>query len=81
MISSALAQAAAVRAGTVTSGDLIDMTAKKLTTRNLQLNAVTWTRFDAAKHEAAALTDTGQPFFGVPLFLKGLGQSLSLIHI
>ncbi len=28
MISSALAQAAAVRAGTVTSGDLIDMTAK-----------------------------------------------------
>ncbi|MBS9787147.1 amidase [Lacticaseibacillus rhamnosus] len=74
---SALAQAAAVRAGAVTSGDLIDMTAKKLATHNPQLNAVTWTRFDAAKHEAAALTDTGQPFFGVPLFLKGLGQSLA----
>lgn len=77
MISSALAQAAAIRAGAITSADLIDAAADKIAKLNPKLNAITWTRFAAAKHDAAQLKDTGQPFLGVPLVLKGLGQNFA----
>ena len=43
---------------------------------NPTLNAVITLREEAALTEAKALQDTGQPFLGVPLLLKGLGQSL-----
>lgn len=77
MISSALAQAAAIRAGAITSADLIDAAADKIAKLNPKLNAITWTRFAAAKHDTAQLKDTGQPFLGVPLVLKGLGQNFA----
>ena len=35
------------------------------------------TRFEAAKQDANQLEDHGQPFFGVPLILKGLGQDFA----
>lgn len=45
---------------------------------NPTLNAVITLREEAALTEAKALQDTGQPFLGVPLLLKGLGQSLKV---
>ncbi len=44
--------------------------------KNPTLNAVITLREEAALTEAKALQDTGQRFLGVPLLLKGLGQSL-----
>ncbi len=77
MQKSALDQAAAIRAGVLSPAELIDSTREKMTALNPALNAITWTRFEAAKQDANQLEDHGQPFFGVPLILKGLGQDLA----
>lgn len=42
---------------------------------NPKLNAVTTLWGDRAKKMASQFNDTGQPFAGVPILLKGLGQS------
>ncbi|MDN5591733.1 MAG: amidase, partial [Lacticaseibacillus paracasei] len=77
MQKSALDQAAAIRAGVLSPEELIDSTREKMTALNPALNAITWTRFEAAKQDANQLEDHGQPFFGVPLILKGLGQDFA----
>lgn len=67
MQKSALDQAAAIRAGVLSPAELIDSTREKMTALNPALNAITWTRFEAAKQDANQLEDHGQPFFGMPL--------------
>lgn len=66
-----------IRNHEITSVDLINLALDKIEQDNSKLNAVITTRRSAAVSEAQALVDTGQPFFGVPLLIKGLGQSLS----
>ncbi|WP_423789968.1 amidase [Liquorilactobacillus nagelii] len=65
-----------VRQKKLSSVELIDLTFRKLSIENPNLNAVIATRKSAALLEAKQLQDTGQPFLGVPILLKGLGQSL-----
>ena len=65
-----------VRSGKVTSQQLIQLALAKVKQDNPQLNAVLTMREDAAYSEAAALKDTGQPFYGVPVLIKGLAQEL-----
>ncbi|MGO1455750.1 MAG: amidase family protein, partial [Lacticaseibacillus paracasei] len=77
MQKSALDQAAAIRAGVLSPEELIDSTREKIAALNPALNAITWTRFEAAKQDVNQLEDHGQPFFGVPLILKGLGQDFA----
>ena len=74
--SSALDLAADVRAGKVTSTQLVKQAIAKVKADNPQLNGVITLREDAALQEAATLKDTGQPFYGVPILIKGLGQTL-----
>ena len=49
MQKSALDQAAAIRAGVLSPEELIDSTREKIAALNPALNAITWTRFEAAK--------------------------------
>lgn len=69
--------AAAVRAGEVSPAELVAESLARIQVANPDLNAVISLRAAAARAEAAALVDHGQPFFGVPLLLKGLGQQLA----
>ncbi|KRL75828.1 amidase [Secundilactobacillus paracollinoides] len=73
----ALALAQQVRQGTVSATTLVKEALERVAAGNDALNAVTATREQAALAEAAALEDHGQPFLGVPLLIKGLGQSLA----
>lgn len=57
--------------------ELIRATIKNINEQNQTLNAVISLREEKALIEAADLKDTGQPFYGVPLLLKGLGQQLA----
>ena len=58
----------------VTSEELVKIALAITKRENPTLNAVITLREEAALTEAKALQDTGQPFLGVPLLLKGLGQ-------
>lgn len=73
---SALQLAHMVRSGKVTKEQLIKMAMVKIKQDNPQLNAVLTLREDKALSEADAMTDTGQPFYGVPILIKGLAQEL-----
>ncbi|MCT3587319.1 amidase, partial [Levilactobacillus brevis] len=72
----ALTWARRIRAGEVSRQELIETALAEIDRQNPQLNAVITTRREKALAEAAAQKDTGQPFLGVPLLLKGLGQQL-----
>lgn len=72
----ALELAEMVRSGQVTSGELVQLALDQISENNPQYNAVITTRETAALAEAKELVDTGQPFLGVPLLLKGLGHTL-----
>ena len=72
----ALELATLVREKKVTSEELVKIALAITKRENPTLNAVITLREEAALTEAKALQDTGQPFLGVPLLLKGLGQSL-----
>ncbi|AFR99224.1 amidase family protein [Lentilactobacillus buchneri] len=74
--SSATQLAKMVRSGKVTPQQLIEHAVAKIKADNPQLNAVISLREDQAMKEAANLKDTGQPFYGVPLLIKGLGQPI-----
>ncbi|WEG73051.1 amidase family protein [Vagococcus intermedius] len=73
---SGLEQAKLVREGKITSRELVELALTQISEQNPQLNAVITLRAEAALKEADSLIDTGQPFLGVPLLLKGLGQTL-----
>lgn len=68
--------AAMVRSGKVTKQQLIKLAVQKIKQDNPQLNAVLTLREDKALSEADAMKDTGQPFYGVPILIKGLAQEL-----
>ncbi|WP_257609522.1 amidase family protein, partial [Oenococcus oeni] len=67
-------QAELVREGITSSSDLVEQSLNKIEKGNSRLNAVTYLRADRALEEAKRINDHGQPFFGVPILLKGLGQ-------
>lgn len=74
--SSATQLAKMVRSGKVTPEQLIEHAVTKIKADNPQLNAVISLRENQAIQEAANLKDTGQPFYGVPILIKGLGQPI-----
>ncbi|MGX7144646.1 amidase family protein [Facklamia languida] len=65
-----------VREGKVTSQKLVELAFEVIEKTNPSLNNVISTRKEAALEEAKALEDTGQPFLGVPILVKGLGHTL-----
>ena len=66
-----------VRAKKVSSFELVSAAIEKVKAENPQLNAVIHLREKSALNEARQLTDHGQPFLGVPILIKGLGQQLA----
>jgi len=66
-----------VRENKVTSTELIHHAFSVLAQDNPSLNAVVYTREQEALQEASQLKDSGQPFYGVPLLVKGLMQLIS----
>lgn len=66
-----------VRTGQVSSSELVDAALARIAERNDKLNAVIHLRAEAARREARELKDNGQPFLGVPILIKGLGQALA----
>lgn len=72
-----LEMAKLVRNGNVSSRELILDAYQRIAAQNKNLNAVVTLRKEKAIFESDHLTDTGQPFYGVPLLIKGLGQSLA----
>ena len=67
----ATAQAELARTGQVSAKELVEAAIARIEALNPQLDAVTWTRFDEARSEAAS-EPTG-PFAGVPILFKDLG--------
>ncbi|MGF3066806.1 amidase family protein [Facklamia sp. P12934] len=65
-----------VRSGRTTSKELIEFAFQVIEETNPDLNNVISTRKEAALAEAEAMEDTGQPFYGVPMLVKGLGHSV-----
>jgi amidase len=65
-------QASLVRTGQASALELVDGAIGRIDALNPALNAVIWERFELARGEARAATQTG-PFAGVPLLLKDLG--------
>lgn len=74
---SALDLAQMVRRHEVSAEELVTLSLDKIAQDNPELNAVIATRPEKALREVRELKDTGQPFLGVPLLIKGLGQSLA----
>lgn len=68
----ATAQSEAVRSKQVSPTELVDAAIARAQATNPTINAVIHERFDRARSEAAATTDTGQPFVGVPMVVKDL---------
>ncbi|WP_057737729.1 amidase [Liquorilactobacillus uvarum] len=73
----ALDMSEAIRNGKVDRVELIKESYQKIDQLNGKLNAVIKRRDERALEEAQNFVDRGQPFAGVPLLLKGLGQSLA----
>ena len=67
----ATAQAELVRTGEVSAKELVEAAIARIEALNPQLDAVTWTRFDEARSEAAG--ELTGPFAGVPMLFKDLG--------
>ncbi|MGT2888344.1 amidase family protein [Streptococcus didelphis] len=60
------------------SGDqLLDYAIQTIKASNPNLNNVISLREDLARKESAAMVDTGQPFYKVPILVKGLGHTVS----
>ncbi|MHB0809193.1 MAG: amidase family protein [Facklamia hominis] len=74
--SSATQMAQAIRQGRVTSEQLVNWAFEEIEAKDGELNAMISTRKEAALKEARELEDQGQPFYGVPLLLKGLGHTI-----
>ncbi|WP_215509708.1 amidase [Limosilactobacillus fermentum] len=67
--------AQAVRNQEVSAKELVSASLARIKETNPALNAVISLRAEEALTEADQLIDRGQPFLGVPLLLKGLGQT------
>lgn len=66
-----------VREKKVTTEELIDLAFQVNDIENPRTNALITTRKDLALKEASEMVDNGQPFFGVPIVMKGLGHSIN----
>lgn len=66
-----------VRQKQVSSIELVNAALARVNQENPRLNAVIHLRENKAREEAKQLTDHGQPFLGVPILIKGLGQQLA----
>lgn len=77
LLKPALELAKLVRKRKISSAELVEIALGKIAKDNSKLNAVISTRRELALKEASQLEDKGQPFLGVPILLKGLGQSLA----
>lgn len=64
-----------IRQGKLDRVALVDESVDTVEKRNPALNAVTTLWGDRAKKMASQFNESGQPFAGVPILLKGLGQS------
>ncbi|WP_057741794.1 amidase [Liquorilactobacillus capillatus] len=73
----ALGLSEAIRDKKIDRIELFKQSYQKLDQLNGELNAVITRRDKHALDEAEHFIDTGQPFAGIPLLLKGLGQSLA----
>ncbi|MGY3725650.1 Asp-tRNAAsn/Glu-tRNAGln amidotransferase A subunit [Granulicatella balaenopterae] len=73
----ALELAELVRSHKVTAEQLVTLAYQVIDSENPSLNAVITTRKEAALEEARNLEDTGQPFLGVPLLIKGIGHNIA----
>ena len=71
----ATAQAELVRSGQASPKELIEAAIARIEALNPQLDAVTWTRYDDARTEAAG--ELTGPFAGVPILFKDLGCSVA----
>ncbi|WP_440898023.1 amidase [Amphibacillus sp. Q70] len=65
-----------VRGKQVSPRELVDLAFQRLEEVNSDLNAVARTRRDRVYGELEQLKDEGQPFYGVPLFLKDISQAI-----
>ena len=65
-----------VRSKKVTSEELVKQATRKVNQENPALNAVIGLREEEALKEAREIQDTGQPFLGVPILVKGLGHTI-----
>jgi amidase len=72
----ATAQADLVRRGELSPRELTDAAIARIEAVNPKLDAVTWTRFEAARQEAEGDLPDG-PFKGVPTLFKGLGCTVA----
>lgn len=71
----ATAMAEAVRAGEVTAEELVEDALARIQILNADLNAVVHLQAERARQEARKREFSNQPFAGVPLLLKDLGQN------
>ena len=77
MESSATQMAQAIRDGRVTSEQLVKWAYEIIDQKDSKLNAMITLRKEEALKEARELKDTGQPFYGVPVLMKGLGHTVA----
>lgn len=61
----------------VTPRELVDLAFERLGEVNPDLNAVARTRKKRVYEELEQVKDQGQPFYGVPMFLKDISQALA----
>lgn len=66
-----------VRNKQITSEELVNLAFEVNEIENPKTNALITTRKEEALKEAKELTDTGQPFLGVPIVVKGLGHNIA----
>ena len=71
----ATAQAELVRRGEASAKEIVEAAIARIEALNPQLGAVTWTRYDEARAEAAG--EPAGPFAGVPILFKDLGCSVA----
>ena len=74
MFRDATSMAQAVRDKQVSPLELVLETIEKAERLNPKLNAIVSTRYEEAIKEAKRFRVSNQPFAGIPLFLKDLGQ-------
>ncbi|KXT78351.1 amidase family protein [Streptococcus sp. DD13] len=66
-----------IRSGRTTKDELITLAIQSVQETNPELNDVISIREKEARQEAEKMTDSGQPFYGVPILVKGLGHTVS----
>ena len=66
--------AKAVRLKKVSPLELVTETIQRANTLNPSLNAIVYEQYEEALEKAKHFQLTNQPFVGVPIFLKDLGQ-------